>query len=30
MEREGDEERTGTGGVFNICEGGETGADLTV
>lgn len=31
-ERENDEERTraGTGGVINICEGGETGVDLVV
>lgn len=29
-EREGDGERTGAGIVFNICEGGESGADLVV
>jgi len=29
-EREGDGERTETGIVFNIREGGESGADLAV
>ena len=30
MERGGDGERTGTGTVFKICEGGDSGADLVV
>jgi len=30
MEREGEGERTGTGGVFITCEKGESGADLVV
>lgn len=30
MEREGDGERTGTGGIFTMCWEGETGADLAV
>jgi len=30
VERGGDGERTGAGRVFNMCEGGETGADLAV